>query len=75
MPAVRDRLATFNERVKLFAGFLNALGLGLIGFAVLRPLADPDGAGLGASAWWGAAGLAFHGLALYVLGRLRKDVP
>ena len=73
MPTARDPLATFNERVKLFAGFVNALGLGLIGFAVLRPLADPEGAGLDTSAWWGMGGLAFHAVALYVLGRLRKD--
>jgi hypothetical protein len=35
---VRDPLAATNERVKLFAGFINALGIGLIGFAVLRPV-------------------------------------
>ena len=40
MQTTRDRLAAFNERVKLFAGFLNAVALGLIGFAVLRPLTE-----------------------------------
>ena len=37
---VRDPLATDNERVKLLANSMNAIGLGLIGFAILRPLAD-----------------------------------
>ena len=75
MPASRDKLAAFNERVKLFAGFLNATGIGLIGFAVLRPLTDIQGGGLGVSAWWGIVGLALHGAAHYVLGHLRKDTP
>ena len=75
MPQTPDRLATHNERMKLLAGFLNALGIGLIGFAVLRPLADPDAAGLGLTAWWGIAGLALHAAAHYVLGYLRKDTP
>lgn len=35
MQTVRDPLAAYNERVKLFANFMNATGLGLIGFAVL----------------------------------------
>ncbi|MHA6345701.1 hypothetical protein [Roseivivax sp. CAU 1761] len=62
-----------NERVKLFSGFLNAVGLGLIGFAVLRPLtAQPMAVGLG-SVWFGLAGLALHALAHYVLGMMRKE--
>ena len=37
MRRTRDRLATDNERVKLFAGFFNTLGVGFIGFAFIRP--------------------------------------
>ena len=33
-----DPLATHNERVKLFATFVNAIGIGLIGFAILGPV-------------------------------------
>ena len=29
-----------DERAKLFSGITNAIGLGLIGFAMLRPLTD-----------------------------------
>ena len=66
-------LATFNERVKLFAGFLNALSLGMIGFALLRPATENfDLVGLSAVAW-GVIGVAIHGLAHYVLGMLKKD--
>ncbi|AHM05588.1 hypothetical protein roselon_03330 [Roseibacterium elongatum DSM 19469] len=36
----RDPLATHNERVKLRAAFLNALALGFLGFAFLRPLVE-----------------------------------
>ena len=74
MKTERDRLAIFNERVKLLAGFLSAIGLGLIGFAILRPLTE---AGLvpGRSLLWGGAGLAFHAGAHYVLTWLQKDAP
>jgi len=36
----KDPVAIQNERVKAFANFLNALGLGLIGFAVIRPMTE-----------------------------------
>jgi hypothetical protein len=62
-----------NERVKLFSGFLNAVGLGLIGFAVLRPLTEkPMDVALG-SVWFGLAGLVLHALAHYILGMMRKE--
>lgn len=38
---VRDRVASFNERVKLFAQFLNTLGLGLIAIGVVTPMVTP----------------------------------
>ena len=67
-----DPLTIRNERVKLFAGFVNAIALGLLGFAVLRPLTDQPMSVNLVSAYWGAAGLAMHGLSHYILGYLRK---
>jgi hypothetical protein len=59
--------------VKLFPGFLNAVGLGLIAFALIRPLVE-QGAVLGRiTLWWSVAGLALHAAAHYVLGMLRKE--
>ena len=70
---VRDPLATYNERVKLSAGFVNATALGLVGFAVLRP-ATEDLLSLDlTAAGWGAAALALHGLAHYLLTYLGKE--
>lgn len=74
MNTERDKLVSFNERVKLFAGFVNAIALGLIGFAVLRPLTDSLSNASWAAAWWAAAGLAMHGVSHYILGRIRKEV-
>ena len=72
MPASHT-ISVHNERLKLFAGFLNALGLGLIGFAILRPATEAITL-VGPSAWlWSVAGLAFHALAHYLLGYLRED--
>lgn len=70
---VRDPLATHNERVKLVASFANAIGLGLVGFAVLRPLTETPITVTWASAWWGGCGLAIHILSLYILKYLRKE--
>lgn len=69
----RDPLATYNERVRLIANFLNATGLGLVGFAVLRPLTETPITVTWLSAWWGGCGLAFHILSLYILGYLRRE--
>jgi hypothetical protein len=59
-----------NERLKLFANFLNAIGLGLIAIAVLRPAIETGG-----DPWrivlWFLVGLALHGVAHYVLGHMR----
>ena len=60
-----------NERVKLAANFVNATGMGLIGFAVLRPLTDSLGSATLAALWWGIAGLALHAVSHYILGYLR----
>ena len=69
----RDELLVWNERVKLFAGFLNAVGLGLVGFAVLRPITEDATLLSLLSVGWGLAGFACHGAAHYVLGKLVKE--
>lgn len=74
MQTVRDPLVAYNERVKLFANFMNATALGLIGFAVLRPLTESLSNASLSTLWWGATGLAMHGVSHYVLGRIRKEV-
>jgi len=71
--SLRDDLAVHNERVKLFAGFLNALGLGLIGFAVIRPLTDSGTSVSLLTGVWGAVGLVLHLIAHYIMGMLRKE--
>ena len=73
-PTEPDALAIYNERVKLFAGFINAIGLGLIGFAILRPLTESLSNAALSSLWWGLVGLASHGLSHYILGYIRKEV-
>lgn len=73
MKTTHDPLAARNERVKLFANFVNAIGLGLIGFAVLRPLVENiEAAGL-STLWWGIVGLALHGASHYILGLMHKE--
>jgi hypothetical protein len=59
-----------NERAKLFANFLSALGLGLIAIAVLRPALETGGDPL-RIVFWALAGLALHGAAHYILGFMR----
>jgi hypothetical protein len=67
-----DPIAVFNERIKLIANSVNALGIGLVGFAILRPITinlnniDPS------MAWWVTAGLALHAVSLYILGYTRR---
>lgn len=74
MKTTRDPLVANNERVKLFANFVNAIGLGLIGFAILRPLAESLSNANLSTLWWGLTGLALHGFSHYILGLIRKEV-
>ena len=69
----RDPLAAFNERVKLFSTTVNALGLGVVGFAVLRPLTESFANATVKTALWAVAGLALHLFAHYILRTLRKE--
>ncbi|ARE40003.1 hypothetical protein RGUI_1862 [Rhodovulum sp. P5] len=69
----RDPLAAYNERIKLRAGFLNALGLGFLGFAVLRPLVEGTFAPTALTAAFLFTGLALHVGANYILKYLEKE--
>ena len=72
-PRIPDPTATHNERVKLRTNLMHTVGLGLIGFAVLRPAVE-DVSSLGAAeAAWFAGGLVFHQLGYYYLGKMRRD--
>lgn len=73
MSRLRDDLAVFNERIKLIATSMNAVALGLIGFAVLRPVTDAQMALGWPAMWWAIVGVAFHLSAHYVLGMLEKE--
>lgn len=59
----------------MVASFLNAIALGLIGFAVLKPLTDDITKISAASVCWGLAPLAFHAISFYMLGKMRKAAP
>jgi hypothetical protein len=59
-----------NERVKLFANFVSAIGLGLIALAVLRPLIETGSENYWQVAVWAMTGLALHGLSHYILGNM-----
>ena len=73
MKTEHDYLRSFNERIKLFANFFTAISIGLIGFAVIRPLTESlDNADL-STLWWGIAGVALHGVSHYILGMMRRE--
>ena len=60
-----------NERLKLLANFINAIGLGLIAIAVLRPIFETGSGDYLLVFLWAVAELALHGIAHYILGYLR----
>ncbi|ABD54782.1 hypothetical protein [Jannaschia sp. CCS1] len=69
----RDPLATHNERVKLRAQFLNALAIGFLGFALLRPLIEGTlSLNLFTIAFL-VTGLALHAMAHYILRYLETE--
>ena len=70
---MRDELTIYNERLKLFAGFFDALAIGLLGLAVLRPLTDDLTNARASTMSWLAAEVASHGAAHYILGYLKKE--
>ncbi len=69
----RDRLAAYNERVKLVATTSNAIGLAFIALGIVRPTVDPDlSIGL-AGTVFGVIGLACHGASHYILKHLEME--
>ena len=80
---IRDDVAVHNERTKLLAGFVNALAIAVIAVGVLAPViaalggatAAASGGGLVLTPVCGVLGLALHGAAHYILGRMKKARP
>ncbi|WP_339109167.1 hypothetical protein [Thioclava sp. GXIMD4216] len=69
-----DRIAAFNEQVKIFSNTVNNLGLACFGFMVLRYVGD----GFGKPGWLQiitglAFMVAFHWISQDNLTRLRKE--
>ena len=69
----RDPLAKFNERVKLAATSVNAVGLAFVGLGFVRPLIDAEVAFGPPEMGFATIGLACHASAHYILRYLRKD--
>ncbi|MCC1493983.1 hypothetical protein J1C49_15295 [Cognatishimia sp. F0-27] len=62
-----------NERLKLACGFCNAVGFTLIAFALLRPVTEDLSLLTWASLGWVVVGLALHGVAHLMLGKLVRQ--
>ena len=71
---MRNAQTIYNERAELFAGFLNALALGILGLAVLGAVTDDIGGVTWAILPWAAIGIAIHLAAHCVLGTLRQEI-
>ena len=69
----KDRLGAHNERMKLMSTTSNALALAFVGFAIVRPVTDPDLDFPPYAYLFLATGLALHALSHYLLGKLRKE--
>ena len=68
---MKDSKLVYNERVKLTANWLSAIGLGQIGFGFLRYITDNNQSFSVNSLWWVVAGFVFFLIALYVLTYLK----
>jgi hypothetical protein len=64
-----------NVPVKRPAGFFNAVGIGLIGFAVLRPLTGDLGKARWFALCWAGAGPALRCISPHILSCLKRDEP
>jgi hypothetical protein len=60
-----------NERLKLSANSVNAVGLALVALAVLRPIVEDGSDDYWVIATWALVGLALHGVSHYILGYMR----
>ncbi|MBY4891667.1 hypothetical protein KUL25_02685 [Rhodobacteraceae bacterium N5(2021)] len=72
-PRRRDPLATHNERVRLRSNFLNALSIGFLGFAFLRPLVDGTLILNVLTLAFLVTGVVLHGVAHYILRYLETE--
>lgn len=63
-----DRIAVFNERVRIIADLFKNIGLAVFVLSILRPWLDSD---LAASWPAGAAGLAIWSVSLYIVGHMK----
>jgi hypothetical protein len=64
----RDELAAHNERVKLTATTINAIGLAFIALGIVRPFVDPE-----TPVAVGVVGLVCHAVAHYILKQMETD--
>lgn len=67
-----DPIAAFNEKLKLRATSLNAIAIGLFGFAFIRPATDDVSLLSFASIAWTLIALVLHTLGAYILSDMRK---
>jgi len=68
---MRPERKIWNERIKLFANFLNAIAIGVIAFAFIRPSIDD---GMEEAYFVGAmVGILTHAAAQFVLGSLKEE--
>jgi hypothetical protein len=75
MLGISDPILSWNERLKRVAAFLNVIGLGMIGFAVLKPRTEDITNISLLTVWWGLPGLAFHTISLKAPDKMRKAAP
>lgn len=69
----KDELTAFNESVKLTANGINALAVGSVGIAVIRPMAENGGEFEAPYLMWALIGLAMHFFARYIVFEIRKE--
>ena len=70
----RDELGAHNERVKLTATTINAIGLAFIALGVVRPFVDPEASLAIGGIVFGAIGLVCHAAAHYILKQMETDI-
>ena len=69
----RDEVGAFNERLKMIATSINAIGLGVIGLGTVRPFINPEVGFILVVPASFAASLVLHSLALYIVNKVRTD--
>ena len=69
----RDELTAYNERLKLGATTVNALGLAVIAVGVLRPLIDADAGPSWGIALYVVVAVVLHVLAHYIVSQVEVE--